>query len=117
MAVGLEQDYNRRLAGRKRKATIFYSVCVAAVLIALIMLVALLYSVVSEALAWFNLEGASLKTLFTEGPSSKAIKSGLFPAIIGTLWVMAICVFVSFTVGVSAAVYLEGIPAAAASPS
>ena len=107
MAVVLEQDYNRRLSARKRRARMFYAVCVAAVVIALVMLVALLYSVISEAVHWYSLEGTSLNTLFTEGPSSKAIKSGLFPAIIGTLWVMAICVFVSFTVGVSAAVYLE----------
>ncbi len=107
MAMGINQNYNRRLSARKRKAAIFYGVCVAAVIIALIMLVALLYSVVSEALGWYNLEGTSIGTLFTDGPSSKAIKSGLFPAIIGTLWVMAICVVVSFAVGVSAAIYLE----------
>ena len=57
MAVVLEQDYNRRLSARKRRARIFYAVCVAAVVIALVMLVALLYSVISEALAWYNLEG------------------------------------------------------------
>lgn len=107
MATVTEQNYNRRLATRKRNAAVFYGVCIAAVAIALIMLAALLYSVISEALAWYGLEGTSLSTLFTEAPSSKAIKSGLFPAIIGTLWVMAICVFVSFTVGVSAAIYLE----------
>ncbi len=107
MAAGSQQSYSRRLAARRRNARIFYGVCIAAVVVALIMLVALLYSVISEALAWYNLDGASLGTLFTEGPSSKAIKSGLFPSIIGTLWVMAICVFVSFTVGVSAALYLE----------
>ena len=107
MAAGIQQNYHRRLATRKRNATVFYVVCVAAVAVAMIMLVALLYSVISEALAWYNLDGTSLGTLFTEAPSSKAIKSGLFPAIVGTLWVMAICVFVSFTVGVSASIYLE----------
>ncbi|CAI8018343.1 Probable ABC transporter permease protein YqgI [Geodia barretti] len=71
------------------------------------MLVALLYSVVSEAIAWLNLDGTSVKTLLTDIPSSKAVNSGLFPAIVGTLWVMGICIFVSFTVGVSSAVYLE----------
>lgn len=107
MAIGAEQNYRRRLTSRKRNAAVFYGVCIAAVGIALALLVALLYSVISEALAWYGLEGTSLSTLFTEAPSSKAIKSGLFPAIIGTLWVMAICVLVSFTVGVSAAIYLE----------
>ena len=107
MIVGSNQNYNRRLAARRRNAAVFYAVCVAAVLVAMVMLVALLYSVVSQAIAWFNLDGTSIATLLTEGPSSKAFKSGLYPAIVGTLWVMAICVFVSFTVGVSAALYLE----------
>lgn len=106
MAAGIDRNYNRRLAQRKRRATLFYGVCIAAVILALLMLVALLYSVISEAVAWLNLDGTSIKTLLTEIPSSKAVKSGLFPAIVGTLWVMGICVFVSFTVGVSAAIYL-----------
>lgn len=107
MASGMDRDYNHRLAQRKRRASFFYGVCVAAVILALLMLVALLYSVMSEAVAWLNLDGTSIKTLLTEIPSSKAVNSGLFPAIVGTLWVIGICIFVSFTVGVSAAIYLE----------
>lgn len=107
MAAEIGQSYNRRLKTRKRNAQIFYLVCITAVVVAIVMLAALLYSVISQALIWLNLDGTSLSTLFLEGPSSKAVKSGLFPAIIGTLWVMAICVFVSFTVGVSSAMYLE----------
>ncbi len=107
MATGTEGAYQQRLAARKRNASIFYGVCVAAVIVALLMLVALLYSVISEAIAWLNLDGTSVKTLLTDIPSSKAVSSGLFPAIVGTLWVMGICIFVSFTVGVSSAIYLE----------
>ena len=107
MAAGIDRNYHQRLAQRKRRATLFYGLCIAAVILALLMLVALLYSVISEAVAWLNLDGTSIKTLLTEIPSSKAVNSGLFPAIVGTLWVMGICVFVSFTVGVSAAIYLE----------
>ena len=107
MAAGIDGNYNQRLAQRKRRASLFYGVCVAAVILALLMLVALLYSVISEAVAWLNLDGTSIKTLLTDIPSSKAVNSGLFPAIVGTLWVMGICIFVSFTVGVSAAIYLE----------
>ena len=107
MAMGRENNYRQRLANRKRNAAIFYGVCVAAVILALLMLVALLYSVISEAIAWFNLDGTSIMTLLTDIPSSKAVNSGLLPAIVGTLWVMVICICVSFTVGVSAAIYLE----------
>ncbi len=107
MAAGIDRGYSQRLSKRKRNAAIFYAVCVAAVLVALLMLLALLYSVLSEAVAWLNLDGTSIKTLLTDIPSSKAVNSGLFPAIVGTIWVMGLCVFVSFTVGVSAAIYLE----------
>ena len=107
MATEMRPEYRRKLASRKRNAAIFYGVCLAAVFLALVMLVALLYSVVSEAIGWLNLDGTSIKTLLTDIPSSKAVNSGLFPAIVGTLWVMGICIFVSFTVGVSAAIYLE----------
>ena len=107
MATLSEATYRRRLRRRRRSAGIFRAVCVGAILLALLMLVALLYSVVSEAIGWFNLDGSSIGALLTDGPSSKAIASGLFPAIIGTLWVMLICIIVSFTVGVSAAIYLE----------
>ena len=107
MTAGIDPSYQRNLARRKRNASIFYAVCVGAVMIALLMLVALLYSVLSEAFAWLNLDGTSIRTLLTDIPSSKAVNSGLFPAIVGTLWVMGICIFVSFTVGVSAAIYLE----------
>ena len=99
--------YQRRLAARKRSAALFYAVCIAAVLIALGMLAALLYSVLTEAWLWFNLDGTSIGTLLTAIPSSKAVASGLYPAIVGTMWVMLVCIVVSFSVGVSAAIYLE----------
>ncbi len=107
MAAEIERNYHQKLATRQRNSRIFYSVCVTAVVIAMVMLLALLYSVVSEAIAWLNLDGASIKTLITGTPSSKAAGSGLLPAIVGTLWVMGICILVCFTTGVSAAIYLE----------
>ena len=99
--------YQRRLAQRRRNAALFYGVCIAAVLVALGMLVALLYSVLTEAWLWLNLDGTSVGTLLTATSSSKAVAAGLYPAIIGTMWVMLVCIIVSFTVGVSAAIYLE----------
>lgn len=101
MAMPLPRDFNRRLARRKRNAAIFQALCLAAIIIALLMLAALLYSVISEGWAWLSWD------LITQNASSKAVASGLFPSIIGTLWVMAICVLISFTVGVSTAVYME----------
>ena len=107
MAASNLTPYRRKLAKRRRSATLFQSLCVGAVLVSLLMLAALLYSVISDAIGWLNLDGSSIRTLLTDIPSSKAIASGLWPAIIGTVWVMSICIIVSFTVGVAAAIYLE----------
>lgn len=107
MVISGAAPYRRRLARRRRYASIFQVMCIASVLISLLMLGALLYSVITQALQWFNLDGTSLKTLLTDTPSREAVRSGLFPAIIGTIWVMGICTVVSFTIGVGTAVYLE----------
>ena len=107
MAVSNPTEYRRKLVKRRRNALVFRAVCVSAILLSLLMLAALLYSVLAEALQWFNLDGSSIVTLLTDIPSSKAVASGLWPAIVGTLWVMGICIVVSFTVGVAAAIYLE----------
>ena len=100
-------SYRRRIARRRRRAAAFRALCLGAVGIALLMLIALLYSVITEAWGWFNLDGASILRLLTDAPSSKAVQSGLFPAIVGTLWVMAICAVIAFTIGVSTAIYME----------
>ncbi len=107
MAVSNSTEYRRKLVKRRRNALVFRAVCVSAILLSLLMLAALLYSVLAEALQWFNLDGSSIVTLLTDIPSSKAVASGLWPAIVGTMWVMGICIVVSFTVGVAAAIYLE----------
>ena len=107
MAVSKPTEYRRKLVKRRRNALVFRAVCVSAILLSLLMLAALLYSVLAEALQWFNLDGSSIVTLLTDIPSSKAVASGLWPAIVGTMWVMGICIVVSFTVGVAAAIYLE----------
>ena len=101
MAAQLPRDFNRRLARRKRGAAVFQGLCIVAIVMALLMLAALLYSVIIEGWSWLSWD------LITQNASSKAVASGLFPAIVGTLWVMAICVLISFTVGVSTAVYME----------
>ena len=107
MALSNPTEYRRKLVKRRRNALVFRGVCVSAILLSLLMLAALLYSVLAEALKWFNLDGSSIVTLLTDIPSSKAVASGLWPAIVGTLWVMGICIVASFTVGVAAAIYLE----------
>ena len=44
---------------------------------------------------------------FTENASSVARDSGIRPALIGTLWLMAVCILFIVPIGVATAVYLE----------
>jgi phosphate transport system permease protein len=46
-------------------------------------------------------------TFWTETSSSLAEESGIYPALIGTLWLMGVCVFFVVPVGVATAIYLE----------
>ena len=44
---------------------------------------------------------------FTENASSVARDSGIYPALVGTLWLMAVCILFIVPIGVATAVYLE----------
>lgn len=43
----------------------------------------------------------------TSLPSRNPAKAGIFPALIGTLWIMVLTAFIAIPLGVSAAIYLE----------
>ena len=43
----------------------------------------------------------------TNGPAPRAAATGIYTALLGTLWVMVITAFVAFPIGICAAVYLE----------
>lgn len=55
----------------------------------------------AEFRAWLNLQ------FLTSPPSSKAELAGFRTAIIGSIWVIIICIVFAFPVGVGAAIYLE----------
>ena len=44
---------------------------------------------------------------FTDNASSVARDSGIYPALVGTLWLMAVCILFIVPIGVATAVYLE----------
>ncbi len=52
---------------------------------------------------WPRLEGS----FFTQGPSRKAEIAGVYPALMGSLWLMGIVAVFAVPLGVGAAVYLE----------
>lgn len=79
----------------------FLTLCLAATSIAMLVLAVLLLAIFIQGwsgLSWDFLEGL---------PSRKAEKAGVFVALMGSLWVCAICGLIALPLGVATAVFLE----------
>jgi phosphate transport system permease protein len=69
--------------------------------LALMALGALLYDILSDGagrLSW---------QFLTSPPSSRASQAGLYPALVGSIWIMALTALLAVPLGIAAAVYLE----------
>lgn len=87
---------------RKRLSRYFYGLCVAIALVSVLILVVLLASI------WVH--GQSRLTLdLLRNPHSelKIEESGMYPAIIGSLFVCSVCALFALPLGVGTAVFLE----------
>lgn len=89
------------LMRRKLTGTIFYGACLAAIGILLLALVLLLVQVLSRGLPWLDVD------FITGVPSRRPQDAGILPALLGSLEVALIVGFISFPVGVAAAIYLS----------
>jgi phosphate transport system permease protein len=69
--------------------------------LALAALAALLYDVLSDGLG--SLDWAFL----TSPPSSRASSAGIYPALIGSIWLMTLTAVIAVPLGIAAALYLE----------
>ena len=93
--LGRKRTYRRVLGG------IFYGLFLASVCVGIIGLVVLLYEVLSNGLPWMNWQ------FITDYPSRHPEEAGLFSALMGTMWLMAMTALFTVPVGVGAAIYLE----------
>jgi len=98
-ASSAEQPSN--LAGRKTKASFIQGLLFVVTALAIVILAALLWDIISSGARWLSLD------LLTNTPSRKPENAGLRPALLGTLWVIGLTALFAFPVGVGAAVYLE----------
>lgn len=69
--------------------------------LALAALGALIYDVVSDGLGRINVQ------FLTSGSSSRAENAGIYPALLGSLWLVGITAAIAVPLGVAAALYLE----------
>ena len=95
------ERFDSRLARRRRTGKIFQGVCLASIAFSLVMLVTLLADIVIDGAAWLSAD------FLTSFPSRIPDRAGIKPAILGTVWIMALVAALSFPFGVGAAIYLE----------
>jgi phosphate transport system permease protein len=93
--------FEPRLMRRRLSGTIFYGACLAAIAFALLTLVLLLFDVLRRGLPWLDLQ------FLTGVPSRRPTEAGLFPALVGSLYIGVIVAVITFPLGVAAAIYLE----------
>lgn len=100
-----EQDSDFLIASahkRKRMSVVFYGVCVAIAFLSIIILIVLLASV------WYQGQSRLTTDLLTRPHSELEIeRSGMWPAIVGSLFVCGVCGLVALPLGVGTAVFLE----------
>jgi len=80
---------------------IFQYFALGCTLFGVLVLAYLLYNILSAGLTRIDWD------FITRGPAPRAAASGIYTALMGTLWVMGITAFVAFPIGICAAIYLE----------
>jgi phosphate transport system permease protein len=73
----------------------------AATLVGLVVLAVLLVDVVRDGLPWLSW------SFITDFPSSTPTSAGIYPALLGSLWLLGLTALFSVPLGIGAAVYLE----------
>jgi phosphate transport system permease protein len=94
-------ESRKAISARKVKDKLFAAICVGAVLVGILLLGVLLWSVWRDGGSRLNLN------FLRDTPSRFPERSGIFPALMGSVWVIVLTGLISIPIGVAAAVYLE----------
>ena len=97
----IEPESSDNIEKERRKGIVFQIVCLAATLFGIVSLGALLLYVAVEAVGWLDWQ------FITSTPSRFPEKAGIYPALLGSTFVVAMVAVFSLPLGVGAAVYLE----------
>jgi phosphate transport system permease protein len=98
MTGGPSNAYHRRRALLSQG---FAVLCLAATALCVLILAVLILETLWQGLPWLN------RTLLTSFPSRFPEKAGIAPALVSSLWLIALTALFSVPIGVGAAVYLE----------
>jgi phosphate transport system permease protein len=91
----------RRLKRRLLLNKIFELVFLSTILLSLSVLLILVFDVLQKGLGSLDWD------FITSMPSSRPAQAGILPALLGTLWVIALTALISIPVGIGTAIYLE----------
>lgn len=94
-------EFNSKINSRHRTSKLFELFCLSAVLLALVVLCVLLFSVISKAWGWVDVD------FLTSHHSRKPEDAGIKAALWGSLWLILLTGLFSIPIGVGAALYLE----------
>ncbi len=100
-APPIRSQFKANVSGRYMADRIFAGAAWAATGIAVAILAWLLLTILIDGVSTLNLN--FLQSL----PSRTAERAGIFPALVGTIWLMAAVAAISFPVGVGAGIFLE----------
>ncbi len=89
-----------RLA-RQGKDRFFVIVCIAAAALSVAILLMLLVSIVSQGWDYLTLD------FIKNPPSRKPKNAGIYPSMIGSIWICALCALTAIPIGVGTAIFLE----------
>ena len=100
----MQRDPSRfqpRLKRRARFGVFFHALCFAATAVGVIVLAVLLFDVVSDGTRYLSWE------FLTGFPSRLAVRAGILPALVGSIWTLVLTALIAFPLGVGTAIWLE----------
>ncbi len=89
------------LRGRKRTDMLFESLALMATLVGIVVLAVLIVDILRQGLPRLSWD------FLTAYPSRRPSRAGIYPALVGSVWVVSLTALIAFPIGVGAAIYLE----------
>lgn len=97
----MEERDLKRIKKRRMKNSIFHGVLLACTFFGVIILAFLLLDVLIKGVPWLS------GKFITNYPSIIPSRAGIFPALLGSLWIIVLTALIAFPIGVGTAIYLE----------
>jgi phosphate transport system permease protein len=100
-AQGSSADFKTSTTVRYGLDWVFAALVLVATAIGLVVLAVLLVDVAQDGVPWLTW------SFITSFPSSSPTSAGIYPALLGSLWLLALTALISVPLGIGAAVYLQ----------